>query len=214
MIAVILPTLDTPTALRRVLEQIPDGYTAYVVDDGSRVPIQAPVRVIRHDRNRGYGAAQKSGYAAALADGAQRIVMLHGDGQYDVADTLALATALEEADGALGSRFLANPGVIPTWRRIGNQALTGLANLRFGTTFSELHTGARAYRASTLRTLPLASFSDDFLFDQQMICGMLRAKMRLAERPVRARYDDTTRSISPSRSITYALGCVWEIFLG
>ncbi len=211
MIAVVLPTLDTPDALAGVLAAIPRGHAVYVVDDGSVVPIRAEVRVVRHDANRGYGAAQKSGYAAALADGAERVVMLHGDGQYDVADTLALALALEDADAVLGSRFLANPLVIPGWRRIGNRFLTGLANARFGTKHTELHTGARAFRAATLRALPLSTFSDDFLFDQQVICAMLRARMRVVERPVRVRYDETTRSISPFRSVIYALGCIREI---
>lgn len=212
MIVAVLPTLDTPGPLARVLAELPSGLAAVVVDDGSRPALPVAARPhtqwVRHDVNRGYGAAQKSGYAAALALGATRVVLLHGDGQYDTAATLALAEALDDADLVLGSRFLDDPGVIPTWRRWGNRALTGLANLRFGTHFSELHTGARAWRAEALRALPLHSWSDDFLFDQQAIVGSLRENLRIAERPVSTRYDDSTRSISFRRSVRYAAGCV------
>lgn len=211
MTIVVLPTLDTPAALARVLTELPPGLPAIVVDDGSATPVSVSrpdTSVIRHPVNRGYGAAQKSGFEAALAAGATRVVLLHGDGQYDTAATLALADALTDADAALGSRFLADPGVIPAWRRWGNRALTGYANLRLGTAFSELHTGARAYTAAALRAVPLAALSDDFLFDQQLIVAVVRAGLRVAERPVGTRYDDTTRSISLTRSVRYGLGCL------
>ena len=216
MIAVVLPTLDTPGALARVLAELPAGVVAFVVDDGSQEPCvatasAAEVRILRHDANRGYGAAQKTGYAAALSAGAEYVVLLHGDGQYDTGDTLALVSALNEAPAALGSRFLADPSVIPLWRRWGNAFLTGTANLRFGTKHTELHSGARAFRASTLAELPFATFSDDFLFDQQLLCALFRRKITVAERPVRAHYDATTRSISPWRSLVYAVGCLGEI---
>ena len=211
MIAVVIPTLDTPAPLARLLSELPDFVAAYVVDDGSREPIVAPVRVLRHETNRGYGAAQKTGYAAALAEGADRIVMLHGDGQYNTEDTLALAALLDHADAAIGSRFLADPSVIPPWRRWGNRGLTGLANARFGRDHTDLHSGARAFRASTLRKLPLASYSDDFLFDQEVLCGLFREGMTVLEGPVRTHYGDGARSISLRRSVRYGLGCLGVI---
>lgn len=217
MIHVLLPTLDTPGALARVLAELPPELPAIVVDDGSRVPVRSArplTTVIRHEVNRGYGAAQKSGFAEALAAGATGVVMLHGDGQYETAATLALADALAGADVALGSRFLVDPGVIPGWRRLGNRALTGFANLRFGTSFTELHTGARAYSASALRRLPFAELSDDFVFDQQMIVAAIAAGLRIVERPVGTRYDETTRSISLVRSVEYGIECVAAIVRG
>ncbi|MSQ02158.1 MAG: glycosyltransferase [Myxococcales bacterium] len=211
MIAVVLPTLDTPGPLARVLGELPDGLLAIVVDDGSVVPASGSrphTQWIRHERNRGYGAAQKSGYAAAIAAGATQVVLLHGDGQYDTRATLALVDALADADAALGSRFLSDPSVIPTWRRLGNRLLTGVANLRFGTAFTELHTGARAYRIEALRGLPMAAYSDDFLFDQQVIVGLVREGRRVEERPVSTHYAAGSRSISFVRSLWYALGCL------
>lgn len=218
---VVVPALNSQASLDAVLGKLPPTVQVIVVDDGSSPPLSAApprtstgvthVTLIRHATNRGYGAAQKTGYAAALEGGAERVVLLHGDDQYDAADTLALADALADTPAALGSRFLMDPGVIPGWRRVGNRALTGLANLRFGTQHTELHSGARAFTTALLRSLPLSSYSDDYLFDQQVLCAILRAGHTIAERPVRVRYDDTVQSISLRRSITYGVGCVREI---
>ncbi len=211
-VAVIIPALNCQGTLDRVLTELPPHLPVYVVDDGSEPPLRAPL-VLRHDRNRGYGGAQKTGYAAAIADGADRLVLVHGDGQYDVADTLALAEALDGADAALGSRFLVDPSVIPGWRRVGNRGLTGLANLRFGTRHTELHSGARAFRAEALVAVDYLSLSDDYLFDQQVLVGLMAAGRTIAERPVRVSYDPSVQSISLRRSIRYGLGCV-RVILG
>lgn len=207
-LAVVIPAYNPGASLDSVLAQLPPGLMVYVVDDGSVPPVQASVRVLRHEKNRGYGAAQKTGYAAALADGAERIVMIHGDDQYSVPDTLMLADALDDADAAIGSRFLSDPNVIPWWRRLGNRMLTGLANVRFHAHHTELHSGARAFRAATLRRLDFERFSNDYLFDHQVLAAILNAGLHIAERPVRTRYDSTTQSISFRRSVRYGLGCL------
>jgi glycosyltransferase involved in cell wall biosynthesis len=215
-VAIVIPSLNFQDSLDKVLEEIPrdQGLHIYVVDDGSSPPLVAApgVHLIRHPINRGYGAAQKSGYAAAIADGARRVVMLHGDGQYPTEETLALAEGLDEADCVLGSRLLYHDGKnIPAWRRWGNRMLTQAANLRFGQGFSDLHTGARAFRTDALEALPLASFSDDFVFDQQVLVGLISRGMRIVEQPMVASYDDTVQSISFLRSITYGFGCLWAM---
>jgi glycosyltransferase involved in cell wall biosynthesis len=215
-VALVIPAYNNPTGLERVLDSLPGAglHRVYVVDDGSREPLRAPApaRLLRHPRNRGYGAAQKTGYAAALANGADRVVLLHGDAQYPTGPTLALAEALDEADCALGSRFLDDGGAaIPGWRRAGNRALTAAANLRFGRAHTELHTGARAFRAEALARLPLEDYSDDFVFDQQVLVGLFARGMRVVERPVRARYDPDVQSISPRRAVRYGLGCLWAM---
>ena len=137
---------------------------------------------------------------------------MHGDDQYKVDDVLALLEALDEADVDLGSRFLQNEGeTIPGWRRWGNRGLTTLFNRTLSTAFTDLHTGARAFRADALRRLPLASFSDDYLFDQQLLVGAVRDGQRVTERPCRVTYDPSVQSISLGRSVVYGLGCVRTI---
>lgn len=211
-VAVVVPCYGPQGPVDRLLAELPPALLpgVVVVDDGSPTPISAPgLRLIRHPRNRGYGAAQKSGYAAASELGAERVVLLHGDAQYPTLPTLALAEALDHAEVALGSRLLVDEGrAIPSWRRWGNRGLTSLANRRFGTRLSELHTGARAFRLEALASLPLSRFSDDYLFDQQVLVGLLARGARFVERPVRARYDPDVQSISLRRSVVYGLGCL------
>lgn len=216
-LAVVLPCYGYQDSLDRVIAELQQlranvDFSIVVVDDASPTPLRAQgpgVELLRHPSNRGYGGAQKTGYAVAIAHGATHIVLLHGDGQYATAPTLALADALEDASAALGSRFLnGHEHAIPSWRRWGNRFLTEAANWRFGTRLSELHTGARAFRAEALLALPLESFSDDFVFDQQVLAGLLKRGLPIAERPIPARYDDTVSSISFRRSVRYGLGCL------
>ncbi|MBK7761524.1 MAG: hypothetical protein IPI35_35015, partial [Deltaproteobacteria bacterium] len=99
----------------------------------------------------------------------------------------------DEADVALGSRFLAADGgaVIPSWRRLGNRALTAYARRRLGIQATELHTGARAFRAEALRALPLEQLSDDYVFDQQVLVRLAVAGFGSPGRPARARCDES-----------------------
>jgi glycosyltransferase involved in cell wall biosynthesis len=216
MNGVVVVGLNVAETLAGVLAQLPAGLRVVVVDDGSTDGTARPepegVRVVRHLHNRGYGAAQKSGYAAAMAEGCERIALVHGDGQYQVADVLALLDALDDADVALGSRFLQNGGrTIPSWRRWGNRGLTTLFNRSLDTAFTDLHTGARAFRAPVLRSLPLDDFSDSYLFDQQVLVGAVRSGFRVVERPCRVSYDPSVQSISLGRSVVYGLGCIRAI---
>ena len=215
--AIVIVGVNVAATVGKVLARIPEGYTVIVVDDGStdgtaqRVP--QGVILKRHERNRGYGAAQKPGYAAARDAGAERVALLHGDDQYDADDVMALLTALDDADVALGSRFLAadRGAIIPWWRRLANRGLTETANLMLSIRATDLHTGARAFRLAPLFDLPLDTFSDDYVFDQQVLVGLAVNGARFAERPVRVRYDDEVQSISFRRSVVYGLGCVRAI---
>lgn len=213
--AIVIPAYNTQSSLTRVLSEIPldlhDGVV--VVDDGSDQPLKADgFYLIRHDKNRGYGAAQKTGYDAALDKGASRILLLHGDGQYATEDVLGLTDVLAACDAAIGSRFLNMAGdQIPLWRRAGNRTLTFMANLRFGTHVSELHSGARGFRADILRKLDYHRFSDDYIFDHQVLASLLSQGITIGERKVACAYDDTVQSIGVGPSIRYAMGVVRTI---
>jgi glycosyltransferase involved in cell wall biosynthesis len=214
-VAIVIPTLNTQSAIDQILTEIPGDLldSVIIVDDGSEVPIHAEnVCVIRHEQNKGYGAAQKTGYDAALKMGAERIILLHGDGQYNTEDVLGLVLPLAACDAAIGSRFL-NQGAsqIPWWRRWGNRTLTMMANFRFSANISELHSGARAFRANVLQDLDYHRFSDDYIFDHQVWACLLSKGATIGERKVLCRYDDTVQSISVSRSIRYAAGVVRTI---
>ncbi len=215
---VVVPCYDAHDAVRGLVDALPAGVRAVtlVVDDGSSPPLDLPgVTVLRHARNRGYGATQKTGYAAARERGAERVVLLHGDAQYPTEETLGLAWALDDADAALGSRFLEHAGAnIPWWRRYANRMLTEAANLRFGVRISELHSGARAFRLDALDALPTDTYSDDYVYDQQVLVGLLARGRPIAERPLVARYDDAVQSIGFRKSVKYGLGCLAVIARG
>jgi len=214
-LAIVIPAFNTQASLGRVLSELPEAMHSQViiVDDGSTTPLVADgFHIIRHPENRGYGAAQKSGYDAAIEKGADRILLLHGDGQYNTSDVLGLTDALAACDAAIGSRFL-NMGSnqIPFWRRAGNRTLTMMANLRFGTNVSELHSGARGFRSDILKKLDYHRFSDDYIFDHQVLASLLDQGASIGERKVRCAYDDTVQSIAVGPSIRYALGVIRTI---
>lgn len=212
--AVVIPARDCADALQRVLAALPPDAHVFVVDDGSRPALHVPRgRLLRHPRNRGYGAAQKTGFSAAIDAGFHRLVLLHGDDQYDPGDTLALAHALDGADAVIGSRFLdPTPRGLPPWRRYGIQALTALANRRYRTGFTDLHNGARAYWAGLLRRIPYQAFSDDYHFDHQLLSALLARRHLLVERPVAMHYGPDVGSISFPRAVRYGMSCVLDLF--
>jgi glycosyltransferase involved in cell wall biosynthesis len=213
--AVVLPCLGLQASLDALLAALPPEPMIFVVDDGSPEPLWASRgNLLRHPSNRGYGAAQRTGYRAALEAGAERVVLLHGDAQYDPADTLALARDLGRAHAVLGSRFQPrHEQRVPAWRSLGVRGLTAAANLRFRTRFDDLHNGARAFRADALRALPLERFSDDYRFDHQLLSALIAAGATLAQRPVAMRYDPDVLSISFPRALRYGLGCLADLAL-
>lgn len=182
-----------------------------VIDDGSPEPImvEAPVEIIRHTHNLGYGGAQKTGYSWAISHGAEYILMIHGDNQYSVAHSLKLLVHLTSADIVLGSRILRpQQRPYPAWRKVGNRFLTRLSNWRFKRHHTDLHSGARAYISESLKSLDFQSFSNNYLFDQQLLLEAFDHNMRLIECPMPPKYDDTVLRISPLPALRYALGCL------
>ncbi len=213
----VLPAYNAEKTLELTLADIPKDLfdRVILVDDCSRDGTVALARrlglkVIVHEKNLGYGGNQKTCYREALADGADIVVMIHPDYQYD--PTLApdlVAPILEgRADCVLGSRMMrdeALKGKMPLWKYIGNKMLTGIENLVFRQKYSEYHTGYRAYSRKVLETLQLELNSDGFVFDQQIIAQMLAAGFRIAEVPIPTRYFKEASSVSFLVSVKYGL---------
>lgn len=215
-----MPAYNAAHTVEQTYRDIPDGWADDVilvddasVDDTVEVARRLGIHVIVHPRNEGYGGNQKTCYAAALRRGADIIVMLHPDYQYDPKRIPALVKPIleGEADAVLGSRLAdgrALQGGMPLYKYVANRFLTAVENLAFGTRFSELHTGLRAYRREVLTTVPIARNSDDFVFDSQIIAQILHFGFRIAEIPVSARYMPEASSIGLKRSIVYGLGTI------
>src|SRR5438105_5454173 len=179
---IVMPAYNAVKTLQSTLEQIPPGVADKIilVDDGSRdgtVELAAALDlvVIAHPHNAGYGANQKTCYMEALREGADVVVMLHPDGQYDPAILGEMVAAIQGGKGdiALGSRFLApgaaRKGGMPWWKFLANRFLTTCENLVLGLHLSEYHTRYRAYSRRFLETVPFLRNSNDFVSDTQIL---------------------------------------------
>ena len=166
--------------------------------------------MIRHQRNLGYGGNQKTCYRQALDMGADVVVMLHPDGQYDPAIIPNLCQVIEsgEADIVLGSRWLgldpAKAGM-PWWKRLGNRFLTTSENQVLGLHLSEYHTGYRAYSRRFLEAIPFLENSNDFVFDTQVLIQAATFGFKIGEVPAIGRYHADASSVSFMTSTVYGL---------
>jgi len=221
-VVVVLPAYNAAKTLRATLEGVPRGFVDefILVDDASQDETEALSRdlgltTLKHPKNRGYGGNQKTCYAAALAAGADVIVMLHPDYQYSprLVPALAWLVASGEYDVALGSRILGGTalgGGMPLYKYVSNRALTLLQNLATGAKLSEYHTGFRAFSREALEAVPWKDNSDDFVFDNQILCQVLAEGFRIGEISCPTKYFAEASSISFTRSVRYGLGVVFE----
>ena len=214
---IVLPAYRAAKTLAEVVAEIPPGQADNIllVDDASKdatVSVATALRlaVIRHRRNLGYGGNQKTCYRHALAMGADVVVMLHPDGQYDPAIIPNLCRVIEEgeADIVLGSRWLgldpAKAGM-PWWKRLGNRFLTGAENKVLGLRLSEYHTGYRAYSRRFLEAIPFLENSNDFVFDTQVLIQAATFGFKIGEVPAIGRYHADASSTSFWTSTVYGL---------
>jgi glycosyltransferase involved in cell wall biosynthesis len=187
-----------------------------LVDDGSHdktvvVAKRLGIRTIVHPQNRGYGGNQKTCYTFALSGGADVVVMIHPDYQYDSSLTKELITPIIDGrfDIMLGSRIRtrkeALDGGMPLYKYVSNRFLTILENIVLGQNLSEYHTGFRAFHKKVLKKIPFHKFSDDFVFDQEILVSSAKAGYKIGEIPVPVRYFPEASSINLKRSIKYGM---------
>jgi hypothetical protein len=214
---IVLPAYNAARTLQAVVADIPPTHADRVllVDDASSdatvsIATELQLDVILHQRNLGYGGNQKTCYQHALAMGADVVVMLHPDGQYDPAIIPELCRKIEsgDADIVLGSRWLgldpARSGM-PWWKRFGNRFLTHLENWTLGLDLSEFHTGYRAYSRSFLQAVPFAENSDDFVFDTQILVQAASFGFKIGEVPAVGKYFPEASSVGLQTSVVYGL---------
>jgi 2-polyprenyl-3-methyl-5-hydroxy-6-metoxy-1,4-benzoquinol methylase len=214
---VVLPAYRAVRTLPTVVAELDRGAAdqALLVDDASpddtaRVAVALGLDVLRHPANRGYGASQKTGYSRALLGGADVVVMVHADDQYNpelVSDMVGPIIS-GRADMVIGSRLLEHRAVadgMPRWKWLGNRLLTSLENRVFGMRFTEYHTGYRAFSADLLRSIAFLRNSDDFVFDQEIFAQVLTRGARVAEIPIPTRYFHEASSVDLPTSVRYGL---------
>jgi len=221
-VIVVMPAYNAAQTLVDTYRSIPPDYVDQVilVDDGSiddtaKIAQDLDLDLIVHPHNAGYGANQKTCYMEALRLGAEIVIMLHPDGQYDPKIIPDMIAAIRDGRGdfVMGSRFMppaaALAGGMPRYKYLANRFLTASENFVMGTKLSECHTGYRAYSRRLLETVPFLRNSNDFAFDTEMIFQANYFGFQFAEVPVSTKYFNEASSISFRASTTYGLKTLW-----
>jgi len=224
-VIVVMPARQAAATLKRTFAEIPQDEVDEIilVDDNSsdetvKLAEELPLTVIWHPHQVGYGGNQKTCYLEALRHGADVVVMLHPDGQYEPSLIPSMVDPIVngEADLVLGSR-LAVPGWaidagMPRWKWVANRFLTIIENRIMGTNLTEAHTGYRAYSRELLLEVPFLRNSLDFVFDSELLMQASHMKFRIAEVPARCRYFDDMSSVGFETGVVYGLKTLWAGF--
>jgi glycosyltransferase involved in cell wall biosynthesis len=219
-VIVVMPAFNAEMTLLKTYKEIPLSIVdeVLVTDDFSTdrtidVARTMGLSVFEHTENKGYGANQKTCYREALRRNADIVIMLHPDYQYPPKLITAMAGLISSGmfDIVLGSRILggmALKGGMPVYKYIANRVLTLIENLLLGQKISEYHTGYRAFSKEALLKLPLLENSDDFIFDNQLLCQAVYFGSRIGEITAPSQYTKESSSIGFMRGVTYGAGVI------
>ncbi|MDD5687983.1 MAG: glycosyltransferase family 2 protein [Elusimicrobia bacterium] len=220
-VIVVMPAYNAEKTLRKTYMDIPKGVVddIILVDDASKdktveIAKSLGIKTISHEKNMGYGANQKTCYKEALKNGADVIVMIHPDYQYDARLTPYIAGIVADdiCDVVLGNRIRtrreAITGGMPLYKYVANRILTIFENFMLGQNLGEFHSGFRAYSKNVLKTIRWEENSDDFVFDQQFLIEAVACKLRIGDIPVPAKYFPEASSINFIRSSKYGISAL------
>jgi len=223
-IAVVMPAYNAAKTLQATVGQLPDLVDVKIlVDDHSAdetvdLAHRLGLKTVIHNRNRGYGGAQKTCYQEALATGVDIVVMVHPDYQYNPSLVTAIASmiAYDVYDVVIGSRIIGGAGALaggmPAYKYVANRILTAFQNVLLNTKLSEFHTGLRGFSREVLLSLPLLENSDDFVFDNQMLAQAIFWGFSIGEVSCPTRYAKDASCISFKRSVRYGFGVLSTSF--
>ncbi len=216
-VVIIMPAYNAEKTLEKTYNEIYQNFVDEIIlvddfssDSTKEIAKKLNITTILHEKNKGYGANQKSCYRAALKAGADIVIMLHPDYQYTpkLIPAIASMMAFEEYDAVIASRMLGNSalkGGMPFYKFISNRFLTEFENILTGEKLSEYHTGFRGFTKKILETLPLEDCSDDFIFDNQMLALILFNGYKIGEISCPTKYFKEASSINFARSCKYGL---------
>ena len=215
---VVMPAYNAEMTLEKTYRDIPESSVDEVIltDDCSKdrtveIAEKLGITVLRHDKNLGYGANQKTCYDAALERGADAVVMIHPDYQYDsrlIPYALGILSA-GSCDVIIGSRIRSRretlEGGMPLYKYFSNRFLTTVENIMLGQNLGDFHSGFRAYTRKVLETIPYRKNSDNFVFDTEFLVQAVYFGFKIGDIPVPCRYFKEASSINFLRSTKYGL---------
>ena len=212
-----MPAYNAEKTLEKTYNEIYQNFVDEIIlvddfssDETKEIAKRLNITTIVHEKNKGYGANQKSCYRAALKAGADIVIMLHPDYQYTpkLVPAIASMMAFDEYDAVIASRMLGNSalkGGMPFYKFVSNRFLTEFENFVIGEKLSEYHTGFRGFTRKILESLPLEDCSNDFIFDNQMLALILYNGFKIGEISCPTKYFAEASSINFSRSCKYGL---------
>jgi len=214
-ITVVLPAYNEEVSIGSIVlltSQYADN--VIVVDDGSsdrtaEVAGKAGAEVVRHETNRGKGAALKTGFTAAADLGADVIVTMDSDGQHNPAEIPRLVAPIlkGEADMVNGSRYLNGLDKnTPAYRRVGQTILDGVTNLNSGLRITDSQSGFRAFSASTKDVFRFTA--KGMAIESEMLADAGRHGLRITEVEIGVRYDVDGSTENP---IKHGLGVLMMV---
>lgn len=222
-VVVVMPAYNAARTLEKTYNEIPKDIVDEVIlvddhsgDETAKIANKLGLNIHIHEKNRGYGANQKTCYKEALKRNADIVIMLHPDYQYPPKLIPAMAGLLSSGifDVVLGSRILggyALKGGMPLYKYISNRTFTFIENVLLDTKLSEYHTGYRAFTKEVLLNLPILENSDDFLFDNQILVQAIYFGYKIGEITTPSMFTKESSTISPTRGIVYGLGILVTI---
>ncbi|MBT3834732.1 glycosyltransferase family 2 protein [Candidatus Peribacteria bacterium] len=220
-IIVVMPAYNAEATLEATYRDIPHDVVDEIilVDDCSKdntvnVANRLGIKTVIHTDNLGYGANQKTCYKTALEHGADIVVMVHPDYQYDPHLVIAICAMIVDGpyDAVIASRILgghALRGGMPIWKYFANRFLTGIQNLLLWEKLSEYHTGYRAFSRDVLKSVNFQKNSNDFIFDNQMLSQIFMKKFFIGEVSCPTKYFPEASSINFIRCIKYGFGVIF-----
>ena len=221
---IVLPAYNAEKTLSRTISAVPPEYLENIilVDDCShdqtvKMAYDLGLEYFVHEKNLGYGGNQKTCYKLALERGADIVVMLHPDYQYDPQFIPYLVAPIENGhfDLMLGSRITSRKKVLaggmPLYKYISNRFLTLCENLVLGLSLSEYHTGYRAYSRRALETIPFGDNSNNFVFDSEVLIQSAYFNLAIGEIFVPTKYFPNASSINFKRSLCYGLQTLFTL---
>lgn len=221
-IIIVLPAYNAGKTLEETIGSLPKDLEAEIIlvddnsaDDTLKVAERLKITTLKHETNRGYGANQKTCYQEALKRGADIVVMLHPDGQYDprMLKGMLMPIELDICDVVLGNRIRSRNETLkngmPAIKYILNRIMTLAQNIVLSQNLGEFLTGYRAYTRKVLETVNFEKFSDDFVFDSQFLMAAVYHRFRVGDVPVPAIYSAESSQIKYLKGAKY----VWQTFV-
>lgn len=213
---VVLPAYNAEKTLAQTVAALPRGSydDIILVDDASGDNTvgeahRLGIKTFVHEKNRGYGGNQKTCYTEALKLGADIVVMVHPDYQYDPRVVPHMTGLIKDGvcDIVLGNRIRTRretlSGGMPAYKYFANRFLTMTENFILGENMGEFHSGLRAFSRAALERINWTLNSDDFVFDQEILIQAAYLGLKMGDVPVPTKYFEEASSIDFWRSVKY-----------